>query len=1649
MLMRILIAPGTERGASIARVLRDFPRRWRLVLADEPSLITSRHVLGDTFVAYVDKRGIARRPLLHVFTALARDTEGDQLLWDRAGFLGEMLENMVTRALGGGQPPAAIVASLFYGSPSLPRIKRVEREPITDATDVRFIVYPDQLAEAELALQREYTTNAWATVIQDLMRARRATRSLDVVAALREAYRHADSALVSTYVLFAAHDRALGPFVATSAEVMMDELSHMAVSPAALDRNVYWDGLVGRLQRELGAALSVGLRPLRRYEAIGPARQLLRNAENELYMVLSQRRREAVRTNRLDPLLALRPTIPDDRPLLARGSTFFQRWLHEGDTEIGRCEVATVPWNPAPGQSGVFEILETRDLRHHVRAFVRWQAPANPFTYDVIRHVRPEDFATVDGGQTLVAGYRNRAGESALTGILHPTHPRAARPSASTLISAVAFLMARGIYYRRWSPVFALLPPGNRSAFVAGFAAWTRTRPVDYIVQMATAIDPEHVTEVGRRISEEYAERSAGRALPPLVPVVAPPVLPVPVAPAPPAPLPTAPSILPPHPVAPAPVTRAPWEGLDLTADLTRSSAFDALQGPMQMHIAARGTLNERRVYVELVDARIYEKVQAPMGAAAGAFVRVPQSAWKIARGDVAARWPTIWSDALAKMELDVKERRAEAEKLKRLLVPQTESVLIKDFQFHTRTIEPIDYVPMEGELMLLVYADDGWEEVTGAGLLPASSDERDASPVAALLKMIGEAQGATMAYAQWAVLDYFAFVRRGDEFRIRGLDCFLAWPLYASYIKRPLHGFYELQDEEAAGEAEEPDTAYQERPEAVSDAIGEEAWRTAAAEYSASPTALTERVIALTGLPWPDAAADGPSLVFCAAYCLAQGLTTRDAFATHVRERADVFYQGLRDVVRLDESLLARLRLVAETGAAPSGAAETLFSVSGAVQREGGDRYAFDIAYQGEARTFVDNYDQHDALLQQVRAEIVTARVYAKACASLPGREKLEEARRTVDELQPAYAEAKKVDEATRTAAQNDIVQRVAAAKRVISSYAGAGAKVAALAGTPSLAGFEEQQKALRSYVNDDARFFAYEKATIALDETREHNETVIPPGIRVAEQLAFNARAHGALHEGASAAFFLMTMSTIERLRTLTNWPLAYWVGLLIDADEISAFAQAMNGKAAALQAYCSDDALFGANIIRFLISNVATDALEEERANHPRKLIARLLTTGGLDNAQERKITAADIASDALISRSFLSRDISSALAELNSKFPTAVGANNAKLTAPAVTAVLSAIARRFREMGDPAQSERLTQLLASDVRFLDLPAMRAQRLSDLLAFRITDVPLSALVTAAGTETTMARGTTDGEFDIACSAVCDLLLAGNDRETVQRDLLGDLMATSLGAASAFATTVAEKVARKRQTAPAAGEEAGFRVALRWDTALAEWGRSLFVAPAVILNGSKEKGKKKKSREEELVEEERDDAYRILSTTKSVHDVVVAAALRPDGALRPTTVVPSPPPLAKKDRFLGIALPQQGDELPLPLECQPLPAEEEAVLLGEYTVVEVAIPERFRPVAGEKRERVENEESEEAGEEEEEGEEREEPNEGVQEEEQPAEDVMEIVEEAPVAPPLRRLKKKQAPPAAPLPVPPPAPSQPTARRVQPRPLAPGDPGF
>lgn len=1520
MIFRMLQA-GPERAATIARVLRDFAHRWGQVLAGEPPLMESRPDLLAAFVGYVALPAIAQRALLHMCRALARDVAAEHILWADASLLGGLMADLVDAALERGERTgetlSSVIASLLYGSPPLPRIPRTRPET-TNPRDVIFIIYRDQLLDTEKALNRSYTKHLWVRplspltlntgeqtlVIQDVMVARRATASLDAVMALRDAYRHMDVALVASYMALSAHDDELGPFLATSAEVMMDELSHLVRAPSAVDRNIYWDGLTGRLLRELGAAFSVGLRPLRRYESIGPARQKLRNAENKLYQVLAARSREAVRTNRLDPLLTLAPVGGEDRPLLARGSCYFQRWLHEGDPEIGRCEVATVPWLPTRKQGAMFEILESRDLRHHVRAFVKWQAPGNPFPYTVIRHIRPEDFATVQGGQDTVGRYRTRAGESALTGILHPLHPQATHPATSTLVSAVAFLMARGIYYRRWSPAFALQPLGNRTPLIAGFAAWTRTRPPDYIVRMADAIDPTHSGDLARRIAEEYAERTAGRALPPLIPVVAPPpasvVLPVP----PQAPrAPVAPSILPVAPPSPAPRPQptAPWGGLELTQDLTRSSAFDDLRGPMQMHVAARGTLSGRRVYVELVDARIYEKVQAPLGAAAGAFVRVPQSAWKITRDEATARWAAVWADAMAKVTLDVGERRAELEKLKRLLVPQAASVFVKDFQFHARTIEPIDYVPMEGDLMLLVYADDEWEEVTGAGLLPPSSDERDTSPVARLLRMLGEALGVTMAHAQGTVLDYYAFVRQSDEFRIRGLDCFLAWPLYAAYVKRPLHGFYELQDEEAQADEEEPDVSYQQRPEALSDAIGEEAWQSAGAEYAASSAALAERIAALTGLPWPDAAASAQSLVFCAAYCLAKGLTTPETFAQHVRERVALFYSGALDYVRerveafyprdhdtrlLDEAFLSRLRAVAAGDAGPEDASEILFSIAGAVQRDGGDRAAFDNAYQGDARAFVDNYDQHDALLQQLQDEIAVARVYEKACAALPGREALEEAKRAVTELQPAYDEAKAVaDETARTPAQADVIQRMKAAKRVLSEQASAGAKVAALAGMPSLAALEARRSLLRAYVKDDARAFASDKATIALNVTREHNEDVIPAGVRVAEQLAFNAHALGALHQGASAAFFLETMCVVDRMRGLTKWPLSYWIGQLIDEDALAIFAQTIAGKANALRAFCSTDVVLGANVLRFLISSAATDVLEEQRASHPRKLIELLLSSGVLDNVRGGKLNAADVEAKALASPSFMSREINTALAELNAKFPTASAANNAKLTAPAVSGMLTAIARRFRAMVSPTQSERVAQLLDSEVRLLDVAAVQTQRLSDLLAFRISDVPLSALVTARGTtETIMARGTPDGEFNLVAIAVTDLLLAGADRATIQRDLMGDLVAASLGAAGAFATTVAARSGRQLDTM-------GYNIALRWDSALAEWARSLFKAGSTVLNGHP---RRKKKDVQEGVEEEHDDDYRVLSTTKGVHDVVVKATLRPDALLRPTTIVP-----------------------------------------------------------------------------------------------------------------------------------------------------------
>lgn len=1711
MLSRMLRG-GPERAATIARVLRDFAHRWHEVLAAEPPLISAHRELRKDVRSFLDSPAIARRPMLHIYRALARDASAGHVLWEDDGALGAMMGRMVTDTIGrgirGNQGAASIVASFLFGSPALPLVKRYT-EAMTDVRDDDFLIYRDQLSDEEKALQREDTKRLWALVVQDVMKARRAQTSSEAVASVRAAYVHLDHALVRTYGLFTGNNTELGRFVATSAEVIVDELSHIARAPAAADRNIYWDALMGRLLRELGAALSVGLRPLRRYESIGPARQVLRNAENQLYQILAQRTREAVRTNRLDPLITLGGSGGDDRPLLARGSSYFLRWFHEGDREIGRCVVASVPWAPTQEQGAYFEILESRDLRHHVRAFVKWQAPGNPFTYTVIRHVRPEDFATVKDGEALVGHYRERTGESALTGILYPMHREAAHPGASTLISAIAFLMARGIYYRRWTRAFALQPLGNRGAFVAGFAAWTRTRPADYIVQVAEAIDPTRTTDIARRIAEEYAERTAGRALPPLVQVITPPApvpsstapLPIPQPRAPPAPAPpTAPSILPPRPMpAPSTVpatgpTAVPWSGLELTADLTRSSAFDALTGPMQIHVAAQGTLNRRRVYVELVDARIYDKYQAPLGAAASAFVRTPQNAWKIPRDEVAARWPMIWADALAKMALDVNERRAELEKLKRLLVPQTESVFLKDFQFHTRTIEPIDYVPLEGDLTLLVYDEDEWEAVTGRGLLPDSSDERDASPVARLLKMVGEAQGVTMAHGQGAVLDYFAFVRRGDEFRIRGLDCFLAWPLYAAYVKRPLHGFYELQDEEA--ETEEPDITYQTRPEALSDAIGEEAWQTAAAEYTASPNALAERIVALTGLPWPDAAADSQSLVFCAAYCLAKGLTTASAFHAHVQERVDFFYTGIREVTGMDDALLARLRDVAEGNVDANGPAEILFSVSGRTRREGGDRDAFLTVYEGDAHAFVENYQRHDALLRQLRDEIRFARVYEDACTTLAGPQRLEDAKRTVAELKPLYDEAKAVDEAARSPAQADAFLRTAAAKRVISGYALAGSKVAALAGLPSVAALEKRKDALRAYVDDDARFIASDKAAIALGTMRQHNNLVIKAGVRVAEQLTFNARAHGALQQGAAAAFFLETMCTIERMRALTSWPLSYWVGQLIEEDAVDAFALAVAGQTAALQAYCSDDMVFGANILRFVISSAATDALEEERAKHPIKLIARLLATGGLDNGQDAKLSATAVATKQGARRQFLTGQLSNALAELNSKFQTPAAANNAKLTAPAVSAVLVGIARRFREMTSPAQSERVARMLTSGVRFFDDDALRTQRLSDLLAFRISDVPPSALVSERGLEATIARGTVDGEFSAACSAVMELLLTGADRDTIQRDLMGELVATSLGAANAFATTVTEKAARAEQkrreeqakkkkgkrgrgeeeeegeepaepqAAARAGAEpeAGYQNVLRWDTVLAEWGHTLFTASAVALNRQKEKKSKKKLTAEEeeeerktakVIEENRDSAYRILSTTAGVHAVVAAATRHPDAVLRPSTVVPPPPTISKKERFLGLPLPAPTAQLPLPAECTPLSPETEELLLSEYVVVDMPIPPRFMPAAGEEPERGEVSVSGEEEEEEEEVAEAEEAEQELEEEEQrEAEqeepDVMDIVEEEPAPAPLKRLKRKEAPPLpAPLPVPPatPTPARPAVRRVIPRPLAPGEP--
>lgn len=157
----------------------------------------------------------------------------------------------------------------------------------------------------------------------------------------------------------------IGPFVATSTEILMDLLSRIAKFPPAEERSVFWDGLLARQLRAIGADLSVLLRPLRRFSTFGPdrtsttigsARSHLRHAENALYRTLSERNREPVRTNRLDPLLVLEPSTQQEVRALAGSRAIFTCSVRERQCSrrgrsisTGGRASAVLSWPACPG----------------------------------------------------------------------------------------------------------------------------------------------------------------------------------------------------------------------------------------------------------------------------------------------------------------------------------------------------------------------------------------------------------------------------------------------------------------------------------------------------------------------------------------------------------------------------------------------------------------------------------------------------------------------------------------------------------------------------------------------------------------------------------------------------------------------------------------------------------------------------------------------------------------------------------------------------------------------------------------------------------------------------------------------------------------------------------------------------------------------------------------------------------------------------------------------------------------------------------------------------------------------------------------------------------------------------------------------------
>ena len=1219
---------------SLARIIRGFAHRWSKVLVGYPPVLDEHSM--DALRLRLRSNEMSLRVRFHIVNALAQENAVLYQAPRDYAFAKELVYPILVRWI----QERNTVAVLVSGTPGL----HIRTRPAGVAFNIddlaALVLLNDTLRDDEPKRLLAEAKLAWAQCVEQAGTARTSTGASAVSNALATLYEHSVPRAInlSHLALSQPDSAALGPYISAALEVLMGLLSRHAVAPRATDRHRLWDAQNVRILRHIAAQIALALRPLRRKPALGPARKRLRTVEVELLRALVDRVSPlGMGRNRLDFLVHAPNMTPVDAPLLARGALYFHRWVDESDRQMGRALLRGVPWGP--GASQVLELMESRDLAEHVRAFVQWQATGEPMHW--VPHIRPEDFRSVEGGEERLREYCIRASESALTGVMHEVFPWAPAMDADSTAEAVGFLLARGIYYRRISDAFFFQVPGKTRPFIAGFSAWTTKDPgPGYMQRMAYAIGGDNSEHVFKRIATAYEKRAKPVRMPALLPVAPPapatapsiaPRVPVPL------PLPTAPTITPPAP--------APLEDLELVTDLTRYAEIEDTTKPMQIHIAARGTLGvgKQPVYVELTDRPIYKNQLSKLMKAMGKdHVRKPMHVWRVTREELNQPRFGVWADALRDMDSDIAIRKEELHVVKKLREEKAIDPVRIEMKFRIRSIEPIKYIPMaKGKLVLLVYDDDParYQALDAGQLTDASHTALDA-----LLTSIGDSIDTALSMTPGAVVDEFTsdlflYDTVRGRYVFRGIDCFLPWPLYVSYVKRPAHAFYthvmDTQDEGL------------EPPAYLVPTFGE-TWDNAVVELDRSPEAMLARMRDATGMSWPTAAeltsSDEHALVSCAATMQSKGITTPAAFSAYVETRLAALRSALREA--LLEQFRARMAALRERAMTwHNRAAGRVFELDAARQRRfaeeldlvlagdaiNSDEFTelpfsklelFSIArrsqLQGMPHVALDPDNDTISTHEELGKSI--ARV-GKDLAKLEGKEEAKAVKKR-QKLQAMIDELKREHPAA-------VGEYNAAKKRLRVKKQREAVAVAHTPHLAELAWYLTTQKIKQTIIaNKDAGKSLEAQQAFALglrqnDDPASVNGRKFPAAVVVValENLYFDLHVFGTVAKrGPDTALFLEQMETLDWLVALSSWKPAAW--LLHDSGRLSVLAAILHENEDSARALFASSGAFGARLLHAYMYRTMVDPLIASRHLRPAAIQATLLEDPALFDLPPRE-------------------------------------------------------------------------------------------------------------------------------------------------------------------------------------------------------------------------------------------------------------------------------------------------------------------------------------------------------------------------------------------------------------------------------------------